>query len=87
VRLLPGLPSPLAVRGTGLNVQNSEYVPAIALGAVAALNAPPSLVIPSGWYKPKRVLEIHTGSLARVRLTEVVERGTDFERVLYEKAE
>jgi hypothetical protein len=87
VRLLPGLPSPVAVRGTGLNTQSQEYVPAIALSAVPALNAPPSLVIPAGWYKPKRILELHTGSPAKVRLTEVVERGSDFERVLYEKAE
>ena len=87
VRLLPGLPSPVAVRATGLNVQNQEYVPAIVLSAVAALNAAPSLVLPSGWYRPKRVIEVHSGSLAKVRLTEVVERGADFERVLYEKGE
>jgi hypothetical protein len=87
LRLLPGLPSPIAVRGTGLNVQSQEYVPAIALSAVAALNAPPSLVIPPGWFKPKRILELYTGSTAKVRLTEVVERGSDFERVLYEKGE
>jgi hypothetical protein len=87
VRLLPGLPGPVAVRPTGLNIQNQEYVPAIALSAVAALGSPQSLVLPSGWYRPKRVLELHTGSAAKVRLTEVVERGADFERVLYEKAE
>ncbi len=87
VRLLPGLPSPVALRGTGLNVQSKEYVPAIALSAVPALNAPPSLVIPPGWYKPKRILELHTGSNAKVRLTDVVERGSDFERVLYESGE
>ena len=86
VRLLPGLPSPVAVRGTGLNVQSQEYVPAIALSAVAALGAPPSLVVPTGWYKPKRILDLHTGSTAKIRLTDVVERGTDFERVLYESA-
>jgi cyclic-di-GMP-binding protein len=87
VRLLPGLPSPVAVRATGLNVQSQEYLPAIALTAVPALNTPPSLVVPSGWYKPKRVLELHTGSTAKIRLTEVADRGSDFERVLYEKAE
>jgi hypothetical protein len=87
VRLLPGLPSPIAVRPTGLNVQSQEYVPAIALSAVPALNAPPSLVVPSGWFRPKRVVELHTGSAAKVRLTEAVERGSDFERVLYERAE
>jgi cyclic-di-GMP-binding protein len=87
VRLLPGLPRPVAVRGTGLNVQNQEYLPAISLSAVPALQAPPSLVVPAGWFKPKRILDLHAGSAPKVRLTEVVERGTDFERVLYEKAE
>lgn len=87
VRLLPGLPSPVAVRATGLNVQSQEYVPAIALSAVPALNAAPSLVVPPGWYKPKRILELYAGGAAKIRLTEVVERGADFERVLYEKAE
>lgn len=87
VRLLPGLPSPVAVRATGLNVQNQEYVPAISLSAVPALNTGPSLVVPSGWYKPKRIVELHTGRTVKIRLTEVVERGADFERVLYEKAE
>jgi cyclic-di-GMP-binding protein len=89
LRLLPGLPSPIAVRGTGLNTQNQEYLPAISLSAVPALQAPRSLVVPSGWFKPKRILDLYAGSAAKaqVRLTEVLERGTDFERVLYEKAE
>ena len=87
VRLLPGLPSPVAVRPTGLNVQTQEYAPALALSAVPALNAGPSLVVPSGWYKPKRIIDLHAGSAAKVRLTDVIERGSDFERVLYEKAE
>jgi hypothetical protein len=85
VKLLPGLPTPCAVRATGLNVQNNEkYVPAAALGAVAALSAPESLLLPSGWYKPKRVIELFIESPVRVRLTDVLERGVDFERVSYE---
>jgi len=84
VKLLPGLPSPVAARATGLNVQKDEWVPALALSAVAALKAPPSLVVPSGWFKPKRVIELHTERTAKVRLTEVVERGSDFERVYFE---
>lgn len=87
VRLLPGLPSPVAIRQTGLNIQNQEYVPAIALSAVPALNAGPSLIVPPGWYKPKRIIELHSDRGSKIRLTEVVERGADFERVLYEKAE
>ena len=51
---------------------------------VSALNAPPSLILPAGWYKPKRVIEAHVESTLRVRLDEVLERGSDFERVAYE---
>ena len=84
VRLLPGLPAAAAVRATGLNVQNEKYVQALSLGAVAAVSSPPSLVLPSGWYKPKRVLELFVESAVRVRLTDVIERGADFERVGFE---
>ena len=84
VRLLPGLPSAVAVRATGLNVQQESWVPGLALTAVAALNSPASLVLPAGWYKPKRVIELDAESTGRVRLTEVMERGADFERVTYE---
>ena len=86
VKLLPGMPNPVSVRGTGLNATTDQWAPALALGAVQALNAPPALVIPSGWFKPKRVIEIFTEGTARVRLLEVMERGTDFERVTYENA-
>jgi cyclic-di-GMP-binding protein len=86
VKLLPGLPSGAAVRATGLNVQSDKYLPALALSAVAALNSPASLVLPAGWFKPKRVIEVYTRSLQRVALTEVIERGSDFERVAYEPA-
>ena len=51
-----------------------------------ALNAPPTLVLPVGWYKPGRIVETHNGDTAqKVKLTELVERGSDFERVAYEK--
>ncbi len=86
VKLLPGMPNPVSVRGTGLNAATEQYAPALALGAVQALNAPPALVIPSGWFKPKRVIEVFTEGPVRVRLLEVMERGTDFERVTYENA-
>jgi hypothetical protein len=84
VRLLPGLPAVVAMRPTGLNVQNEKFLPALSLTAVAALDSPPALVVPSGWFKPKRVVEVFVDSPVRARLTELLERGTDFERVAYE---
>jgi hypothetical protein len=87
LKVLPGVPSPVSVRGTGLNTERDEYVQAIFLSAVQALSAPPTLVLPSGWFKPKRVIEVVSGDTsAKVQLNEVVERGTDFERVAYETA-
>jgi hypothetical protein len=83
VRLLPGLPAAAAVRASGLNARDSQYVQALSLTAVAALNSPPALVLPAGWYKPKRVLDVHIDSAVQVELAEVLERGSDFERVSY----
>jgi cyclic-di-GMP-binding protein len=85
VKLLPGVPSAIAVRSVGLNVQNESFVPALALTALQAVEAPASLLLPSGWFKPKRVLEAYMDSPARLRLAEVLERGLDFERVSYER--
>ena len=84
LKLLPGLPSPVAVRPTGLNVQADSWVPALALGAVAALNSPISLVLPAGWYKPKRIVEVYREASSKAMLMEVIERGIDFERVVYQ---
>jgi hypothetical protein len=86
VKLLAGVPSAVSVRPTGVNVQSEKFVQAMALGAVAAINQPTTLVIPTGWFKPKRVIELFTDTEHNVRLLEVVERGSDFERVTYEKA-
>jgi hypothetical protein len=86
VRLLAGVPSAASVRPTGVNVQSEKFVQAMALGAVAAINQPTTLVIPTGWFKPKRVIELFTDTEHNVRLLEVIERGSDFERVTYEKA-
>jgi hypothetical protein len=84
VKLLPGLPLAAAVRATGVNAADEKYVQAIALAAVPALKAPPTLVLAPGWFRPKRVIEAAIQKPLRVRLLEVAERGTDFERVAYE---
>ena len=84
IRVLPGLPAATAVRPTGLNVMGAKYVQALSLTAVTALNSPPSLVLPSGWFKPKRVVEVYVEGHVRVRLTEIIDRGSDYERCGYE---
>ena len=78
------LPAAMAARPSGLNAANEKFVPSLSLTAVEALNAPPSLILPAGWYKPKRVIDVYLDSALRVRLDAVLERGSDFERVAYE---
>jgi hypothetical protein len=84
VKYLPGVPQAVAVRGTGVHVAEERFVQAMALGAVPALRSPPTLVLPSGWYKPKRIVEAVMRKTTRLQLTELVERGADFERVTFE---
>jgi hypothetical protein len=84
VRLLPGLPAGTAVKPTGLNVANAKYAQALMLTGVAALNAPPTLVLPAGWFKPKRVVAVYVESELNVQLTELIERGSDHERCAYQ---
>ena len=54
--------------------------------ALPALDAPASLILPLGWYRPKRVLEVQTDAAELLLLTGVIERGSDFERVTIEPA-
>jgi cyclic-di-GMP-binding protein len=87
VRTMPGMPKGAAVRGTGLNATTEKVVPALLLPAVPALSSPESLVIPNGWYKPKRVVELtRDGGTSNVALVALLERGTDYERVTFEPA-
>jgi len=84
VKYLPGVPQAVAARGTGVHLAEEQFVQAIALGAVPALQSPPTLVLPSGWFKPRRVIEASMRTTTRLRLHEAMERGADFERVTFE---
>ena len=78
------MPAAIAVRPTGLNVPNAKYVQALSLTGVAAQNSPPSLVLPAGWFKPRRVVEVYVEGHIKVRLVEIIDRGNDYERCSYE---
>ena len=86
IKLMPGIATATSVRGTGLNDKSERPICALAVAAVPAVKSPPTLVLPAGWFKPKRVLEVVGDNPHQVRLTEVLERGSDFERVSYEAA-
>jgi hypothetical protein len=86
IRIVPGIPQAVAVRPTGINAQMEKLVPALYCPALAALSVPASLILPPGWYRPKRVLQVHSDSAELLLLTGVLDRGHDFERVSMEPA-
>lgn len=83
VRVLPGVPRCVAVRATGLNVMSENYIQALLLPPVPALQTQASLILPAGWFRPKRVVEVYTDAPEQILLTGIVDRGSDFERVSF----
>lgn len=85
VNLLSGLPKVVAVRQTGLaRGQPSGYQQAFLLPATPAMKTPASLVLPSGWFQPHAVIEMHDGEKRHLRLVQLITHGTNFDQVSYE---
>ena len=82
VQILPGIPQGVAIRATDAAAE--QTAPAFLLAAVAALQAPETLVVPAGWFKPRREIEVLTDRPGKLRLAAVIDRGADFERVAFE---
>jgi len=83
VRVYPGVPQTVAVRATGLNAMNDKYIQALLLPAVPALQSPATLILPAGWYRPRRVIDVYSETAEHVMLTGIVDRGPDFERTTF----
>jgi hypothetical protein len=86
VHVVPGVPKAVAVRSTGINAQLEKFVPALFCPVVPALVKQASLILPPGWYRPRRVLEVYIDAPELLLLSGVIERGSDFERVAIEPA-
>lgn len=85
IRILPGVPRAVSVRATGLNNYSNRFTQALLLPAMPALQALPSLLLPTTWFKPGRIIEVHLdGHIKRIKLEQVIERGLDFERVSFQ---
>lgn len=85
LELLAGTPHPLAARlaGTG-GAAHGKYTETFKLPELAATKSPPRLVVPAGWFRPARVVHlIEADEKTSAKLTEMVERGADYEVVLY----
>jgi hypothetical protein len=85
LRLWPGAPSALAVRALTTMLSEELPVPAVLLGLTP--DEKPSLIVPSRTFNPSRVMRsLDSGPERRFRLTRLIQRGADFERVAFEEA-
>jgi hypothetical protein len=84
VYVMPGQPQAVCARPMGVQVSRSEkYVPAFLLPAVPGLREPASVILPRGWFQPKRVIELFTDSQIQVSLDELLSQGANFERCAF----
>ena len=83
--LWPGQPRSMAVRP--MSIAFAEELPLPALLLSATDDDKPSLVVPPRTFNPGRLLRsMETGPERKFRLTKLVQRGGDFERVAFEEA-
>jgi hypothetical protein len=82
VALFPGRPEPIAVRAAdSRNRQGANWAQGIRLPAMERLGIPESLVVPTGLASRGRGIELWMGGAKESTVYEVLERGTDFDRV------
>lgn len=85
INMLNGIPKVIAARLTGVQSgHRSAYQQAFLLPDTPSLKKPSSLVLPAGWYKPHRVLDVFDGKLLQYRLMDLLQRGANFDQVSYE---
>lgn len=82
LQILPGQPFAGAVRARdGSRFGQNDFVPVLILPPVAALRTPVSLIVPHGWYRQGRMLELWDGhDTCKIRLDQLLERCADHDR-------
>lgn len=84
IYILPGIPRAVAVRSPGLGGSAyNEYHLAFLLPAVPALKTEATLVLPGGWFRTQRPVEIHGETILKVSVAALVQRGSNFDQVTF----
>jgi len=83
--LWPGQPRSIAVRPTSIAFAEELPLPALMLGATEQEAV--TLIVPPRTFNPGRILRsMDTGPERKFRLTKLLQRGGDFERVAFEES-
>lgn len=84
IYILPGVPQAVAVRSPGQGGSaHNEFHLGFLLPAVPALKTEASLVLPGGWFRAQRPVEVQGESLLKVSLATLVQRGANFDQVSF----
>jgi hypothetical protein len=87
ILIAPGRPEPVAARGADPAGMREPYRQAFLLPSIAALGSAATIVLPPGFFRSGRVIEVAGGQHPRVRLVQLVDRGIDFDRASYEPSD
>jgi cyclic-di-GMP-binding protein len=86
IAVLPGIPHGIGVRfvaGSGLI--SDHLTQAFLLPPIPAFSEDSTLILPSGMYHSTRILDVLSGNNhLQVRMRDIVQRGTNFDRVAFE---
>ncbi len=86
VHYLPGKIELVHLKSSGSKLTElDDSGVAFLLKPLPKIEIPPSLIIPRNWFKPRRIIELHSqkGEQLKVSLDFIVEQGSDFERVSF----
>lgn len=84
IQLYPGVPQAVAMRPANTG-QREKWQQAFLLPPVPVLGEPGSVVVPVGTFRIGRSIEVKAGDYnVTAKLTQVLDRGNDYERCLYE---
>jgi hypothetical protein len=86
LRLLPGIPHVTPLQPGAAALDDDASATAILLPAAPETRTPATLVLAPSSFEPGRELELLSGTMRRVKLLRLLERGADFERVVFEIA-
>ena len=81
LRVIPGLPQPIAARLVGaIAADGNKYDRALLMSADEARKVPESLILAPNSYQPNRAVNLFIDAMRPVKLTSVLDKGVNFER-------
>jgi len=88
IEVLPGVPSMVGVRQAKPTSGRDPFQQGFTLPASAALKSVATVILPSLWFKPDQVIEVHRhGATRQIRLNRLIRRGVNYDLCDFETVE